>query len=84
MCKANCRTGPHPSYGACLRANAPTVIHDSQEVGSSYFLHQQNEREINEYRAARAQGIQPSGTKLFDTRYAVEAAKRSDTAVTIS
>ena len=39
------------------------------------------DRGIEEYRAARAQGIQPKSTKLSDVRKAVEASNKSGSAV---
>jgi hypothetical protein len=42
-----------------------------------------NATEINEYKAARAQGIQPATTKLPDIRQAVAASQKADAALTL-
>ncbi|MHB1098518.1 MAG: hypothetical protein ACYCZR_03070 [Burkholderiales bacterium] len=83
-CTSGCRTRDHGSYSECLRAKQPQSHNSTQTVDSLYNKNLLNTLEINEYRAARAQGIQPKGTKLSDTRYAVEASRRADTALTIS
>ena len=84
MCTSGCKTKDHATYGECLRANKPVVRNPSQSASPDYLRNYMNDLEIREYRAARAQGIQPKGTKLTDTRYAVEASKRADEALTIT
>lgn len=83
-CSSGCRTQDHASYAECLRSKEPQSHNSTQSVDPLYNKNLLNTLEINEYRAARAQGIQPKGTKLSDTRFAVEASRRADTALTIS
>lgn len=81
-CASGCKTKDHASYGECLKANKPSVKNGSQSKDRLYSLEARNAQEISEYRAARAQGIQPKGTKLNQIRAAVAESRAKDTAVT--
>lgn len=81
-CKSGCKTQDHASYGECLRANKPTVWNPTRSGDDLYAKEHLNNLEITEYRAARAQGIQPKTTRLPDIRAAVAESKAKDTAVT--
>ena len=81
-CTSGCKSQDHASYGECLRANRPAVWNGSQSKDRLYSINALNTQEITEYRAARAQGIQPKTTKLPDIRAAVAMSRKSDTAVT--
>lgn len=81
-CKSGCRTQDHASYGECLRANTPIVRNSTRTGDNLYAKEYLNNLEISEYRAARAQGIQPKTTRLPDIRAAVAESKAKDTAVT--
>lgn len=80
-CTTGCRTQDHATYGECLASKQPQSRNSTASRDRLYRINQLNEREIREYRAARAQGIQPKGTKLSDTRMAVALSQASDTAV---
>lgn len=82
-CTSGCKTQDHASYGECLRSNAPSVRNSTQSKSTLYSMEQRNTQEISEYRAARAQGIQPAGTKLHQIRHAVEQSRKADAALTI-
>lgn len=69
-CRSGCPTGDHDSYGECCR---------SATIGTAYLrpMHDRSAEkrwngELAEYRALKAQGIQPAGT----TRQALDNAKR--------
>jgi hypothetical protein len=83
-CKSNCPTQDHASYGECLRDGMPSTRNSTQSVDSLYKRELVNYTEITEYKAARAQGIQPKGSKLKDIRTAVAASKATDTALTLT
>lgn len=83
-CTSGCKTQDHASYGECLRSNMPSVKNSTRSVDDLYAKNALNTMEITEYRAARAQGIQPKTTRLPDIRQAVAASKKADTALTIS
>ena len=82
-CTSGCKTKDHASYGECLRSNTPSVRNSTQSTSGLYSMERHNAQEINEYKAARAQGIQPAGTKLHQIRNAVEQSRKADTALTL-
>ena len=83
-CTSGCKTQDHASYGECLRAKNAVDKNSTRSVDDLYAKNALNTMEITEYRAARAQGIQPKTTRLPDIRQAVAASKKADTALTIS
>lgn len=76
MCRTGCPTQDHASWGECARAANLRVAYCG--VGGGDATAQKNwDSELELYRAARKQGIQPEGT----TRNKVMAAiKASDAA----
>jgi hypothetical protein len=83
-CTSGCKTQDHASYSECLRTKAPVDKNSTRSADPLYARNALNTMEISEYRAARAQGIQPKTTSLPDIRYAVAASKKADTALTIT
>lgn len=83
-CTSGCKTQDHASYGECLRAKNPSDKNSTRTVDDLYAKNHLNTMEISEYRAARAQGIQPRSTRLPDIREAVAKSKKADRALTIS
>ena len=79
MCSSGCPTQDHASWGECMRSkNLRTgVVQDSQSYkqGNRFWT------EVKEYRAARAQGIQPKSSKLEDIRSAVSRSAQTNMAV---
>lgn len=67
-CRSGCSTGDHSSWGECARV--------SVRFATPWSVSAQRERlwfgELEAYRCARSQGIQPAGT----TRAAVDSAVR--------
>lgn len=80
-CRSGCKTQDHASYAACCRAAAPVTKNSTQSTDALYRREAVNATEINEYKAARAQGIQPATTQLKDIREAVAVSKKVDKAV---
>lgn len=70
-CTSGCKTQDHPSYGACLRAKSMAVM-GLESTGNDYTKDQKMHRENAAYRAARAEGLQPT----MPTMKAVDEAKR--------
>lgn len=64
-CRTGCATKDHRSYGECLRAAAPVVNLKATPKNAW-------DRELETYRSAREQGIQPAGTTLQATRQALD------------
>jgi hypothetical protein len=57
-CRTGCRTQNHASWGECARAaNLSTM------VGEGVQINRQGEKDLDHYRKARAQGLQPKSVK---------------------
>lgn len=82
-CRSGCKSQSHATYSECLRAAAPAVKNSTQSADSLYGLEAKRDIEISEYKAARAQGIQPATTQLPDIRQAVAASHKADAALTL-
>lgn len=67
VCRSKCETpGMHSSYGECMRQAMISigVIDNSRQKAWDV--------ELEEYRAARRQNVQPPTTRLADIRMAME------------
>ena len=82
-CRSGCRTQSHASYAECLNDGLPVVANSTQSKDSLYSREAERAAISTEYRAARAQGIQPATTQLSDIRTAVAASQKADTALTL-
>lgn len=71
MCRTGCLTRDHDSYASCLRAGAPRILYANSAKGFDMTTERKWNRDIDAYKAARAEGLQPAGT----ARHHVEAAK---------
>lgn len=63
-CRSGCRTRDHRSWGECARAAAPAFMDGGR--------HKSWDGELQAYRDARAQGIQPAGTTMPKIREALD------------
>jgi hypothetical protein len=72
--RCTCGAG-HPTFGACVRAKGIRVGYCRSAAGHDLSNQRAHDRELELYRSARAQGVQPGGTSTAATRYALE---RSD------
>jgi hypothetical protein len=82
-CTSGCKTKDHATYGECLASKSPVSKNSTQSQDRLYSMEQRNAQEINEYKAARAQGIQPATTQLKDIRKAVSASQKADAPLTL-
>lgn len=76
MCRSGCATKDHKSWGECARAANLKVAYCGIGGGDATAQNRWD-GELSLYRAARAQGVQPDGTK----RHQVEAALKASEAV---
>ena len=67
-CRTGCLTQDHANWGECARAANLSVGSESIARSSTAV-----EKELNAYRDARKQGIQPASTKMKDIQSAVRA-----------
>lgn len=80
-CRTGCKTQDHATYAECLRAATPSVTNSTQSRDALYGREAERDAISREYRAARAQGIQPASTQLADIRQAVAVSQKVDSAV---
>lgn len=76
MTRCSCGGG-HPTFGACLRAKNIAVGYCRSHIGKNPAIHdktanKRHERELDEYRQARKQGVRPGGTNFNATRFALD------------
>lgn len=62
-CRAGCKTQDHTSWGDCLRAAQVATYLASPSKGLDGTAQKKWDRELDAYKAARKEGIQPDGTK---------------------
>lgn len=71
-CRTGCVTRDHESYSACLRAGLPRIAYANSAMGRDLSTQKRWDANLDSYRAARAEGLQPATTKQRD----IDAAKR--------
>jgi len=74
-CRTGCRTQDHASWGDCLRASN-LQLNPGDADSNKVMTSRKWNGELDAYSAARAQGIQPAGTKLQQVQAAVEASEK--------
>jgi hypothetical protein len=67
-CRSGCKTQDHANWGECARAANFSITDPLANAVSK-----QANSELNAYREARKQGIQPRSTKMHDIKAAVMA-----------
>lgn len=70
-CTSGCPTKTCPSYAACLRGKGARVAYANSAKGLDYTQQKNWDRELDVYKQARAEGIQPAGTKRSQVERAV-------------
>lgn len=73
-CRSGCLTQDHSTWGECLRASNLRIAYCGINGGDA-TKQKKWDAELQEYRDARAQGIEPATTRTKDIR---EAVKQSD------
>lgn len=71
-CRTGCIIKDCESYAACLKTGAPRVLYANSAKGFDYSTEKAWNRDLDAYKQARSEGLQPASTK----REAVEAARR--------
>lgn len=74
MCRTGCPTQDHASWGACARAANLRVAYCGIGGGDA-TVQKEWDGELSLYRAARAQGVQPDGTKKHQIMAALKASE---------
>lgn len=73
MCRAGCKTQDHASWGDCLRDAGVRTYLASPSKGLDGTRQKKWDAELQAYRDARKQGIQPDSTNMPDIDRAVKA-----------
>lgn len=71
-CTSGCRTKDHASYGECLKDKGVRAVGVDISKGFDADTQKKWDKELDSYRAARAEGIQPAGTQ----QHHIDNAKR--------
>jgi hypothetical protein len=79
-CASSCPTQDHATYGECLRSKNLKVGWAASHKGLDRSTDKAWEKNLEDYRSARKQGIQPSSTQPGAVRAAVEASNATGTA----
>lgn len=79
-CRTGCATKEHQSYAECLRAAGTKVAYANTAGGMDYTAQKKWDKELDFYRQAKADGIQPATTKTKDIRAAYAASESTGTA----
>lgn len=75
-CTSGCKTKDHASWGECMRAKHAVIAYAG--IGGGDATAQKRwDSELQAYRDARAQGIQPDGTTRKHIDAALEASDRA-------
>lgn len=79
--KKRCGCGEgHETFGACLRAKSLRVAYCQSAAGLDFTAQKKADRELAAYKDARAQGIQPSGTRMAQVEQALKISDSTQTA----
>jgi hypothetical protein len=72
-CSSACLTKDHKTFGECMRAKGLQLKPNLSDTSST----KKWDGELQAYRDARAQGIQPGGTTMAKVQEAVEISQRT-------
>lgn len=76
-CSSGCLTQDHESYGECLRAKSTHVAYCQSWKGLDYTAQKKSDINLERYRSARKQGIQPNTTRISDVQKAEKWSDRT-------
>jgi len=71
-CRTGCPTQDHANWGECARQSNMRIAYCASAKGLDLTAQKQWDKELDDYGAARKQGIQPRSTKTGDIRAALE------------
>lgn len=75
-CRSGCKTRDHRSWGECARS-ASLQLNGLESLGGGRDRQKKWDKELDLYRSARAQGIQPDSTRTPDIQRALDASDQS-------
>lgn len=80
MCSTGCPTKDHESWGECIKAKNAGIAYAASARGSDFSASKRWDAELNAYREARSQGIQPDGTTMGKIRQALDMSDKAGAA----
>lgn len=75
-CRTGCPTQDHSTWGECARSANIRTVWVQHTKGLTLDRERAHARELESYRQARAQGIQPKSTKTADIERAVRVSDK--------
>lgn len=79
-CRTGCATKDHESYAQCLRVAGTKVAYSNSANNMDFTQQKKWDKELDFYRQARSDGIQPASTKTKDIQAAYAASESTGTA----
>jgi len=79
-CTSGCQTQACESYAACLRGKDSRVAYANSANGMDATAQKKWDRDLDFYKNARAQGVQPAGTARSQVERALEISNTTGTA----
>lgn len=79
-CSSNCATGPHETYGECLRSKGIRTAYMQDWKGSDATAQKKADKNLDAYASARKYGIQPKSTRPADVQQAIQISDKTGTA----
>lgn len=79
-CRTGCATKDHASYADCLRDAGVRVAYCNSANNQDYSRQKAWDKNLDDYRDARRQGIQPSGTSRAQIERAVAISNETGSA----
>ena len=76
-CTSGCATKDCESYAACLQGKGVKVAYANSAGGMDYSAQKKWDRDLDAYKDARRQGIQPATTKRKDVDAAVHMSNKT-------
>lgn len=67
----------HLTFGACLRGKSLKIAYANSAGGSDFTTQKKWDRELDLYRSAVAQGIEPDGTTTAKVRRALDLSDKA-------
>lgn len=75
-CRSGCKAQDHGSYAECLRASTLRVAYCDETNRQDYTRQKKWDKELQDYRDARRQGIEPDGTDRRNIEKAVRVSEK--------
>ena len=79
-CTSGCPTQDHESWGACMKAKGLRIGYANSAGGSDLTAQKRWDADLDLYKNARAQGVQPAGTAREQVQRALDISDTTGTA----